>query len=60
MSNEEMKLRLECLKRSYEKQHEISKDLHDVFSLADMHIQYVIYGNIPLDDEEGDIENDLI
>lgn len=72
MSNEEMKLRLECLKLSYEinfkignikgsyeTQKEISKDLHDVFSLADMHLEYIIHGRMPLD-LEWDIENDTI
>jgi len=93
MSNEEMKLRLECLKLSYEvnfkignlkssylskddfipneiiPQHkldeamekikilntrDINKDLHDVFTLSDMHLEYIIYGRIPLD-LEGDI-----
>lgn len=99
MSNEEMKIRLECLKLSYEvnfkignlkdsylskddmtpneiihfdkideamekikiyNTRDINKDLRDVFSLADMHLQYVIYGKIPLDDEEGENESDSI
>lgn len=72
MSNEEMKLRLECLKLSYEVNfkignlkgsyetpQEINKDLHDVFSLSDMNLEYIIYGRMPLD-LEGDIESDSI
>lgn len=72
MSNEEMKLRLECLKlsyevnfkignlkSSYETPQEINKDLHDVFSLSDMNLEYIIYGRMPLD-LEGDIESDSI
>lgn len=59
-SDECVKYRLECLKMSYEfnikignikseytNENEIFADLIDIFSLADMYMEFLIHGKIP-------------
>lgn len=39
------------LKSSYKTEEEVNKDLQDVFSLADINLQYIIYGTHPSEGE---------
>lgn len=56
----ELNFKIGNLKLSYESDQEVKEDLQDVFSLAEINLQYIIEGIHPSDHDIGEEENGII